>query len=121
MMDEIKRDLIRDYGEREPKHFRQIDGFHMPGGGDSVMRPDDDGHCIMGGDTWELMRGASVRVLVPSGENTPPADVAGMLRKIADWIEQDPKSTMGVQAPPRDLSNVVELFAPQCDDKGGVY
>jgi hypothetical protein len=41
----------------------------------------------MGGATFELMQGASVRVLVEPG--TPTEQAVDMLRKIANWIKTD--------------------------------
>lgn len=80
-----KSELLEKYEHREPTLFRQFDGFHMPDGGDCAMTPDEDGVCLMGGNTYELMSGCSeVRVLIRDGVD--PVLAATMLRKIAYWV-----------------------------------
>lgn len=82
-----KGQLLEHYCQREPKQFIQFDGFagHPE---DSVMRHDDDGHTLWKSVTYELMHGATVRVLVDPGTDAQTA--ATLMRKLANWIEQDP-------------------------------
>jgi hypothetical protein len=82
-----KDELLAHYAKRKPKAFHQFDGFCGEKYFDDVIHPDADGHALMCGVTWELMCGASVRVLIPVGE-TSATDAAAMLRKIADWVER---------------------------------
>jgi hypothetical protein len=85
-----KETILAKYNEREPTEFYQIDGFHIPGRGDSVMVLDDDDDCIMGGVVHELMFGSDVRVLIrkePENPGRTERDIVRMLRKIADTIE----------------------------------
>ncbi len=81
-----KTELLSHYAKKDPRAFRQFDGFQV-GSGDDVMRPDDDGDCLMGASTCELMTGADVRVLIPA--DTASADAITLLRKIITWIERD--------------------------------
>lgn len=53
----LRRDLLKKYGERTPTAFYQLDGFTAAG-----MPYDKDD--IYAGETYELMNGANVRVLV---------------------------------------------------------
>ncbi|MGH8628678.1 MAG: hypothetical protein ACREYC_26560 [Gammaproteobacteria bacterium] len=78
---ELKKEKLQRYAEKDLKTFFQID-VHDVGvnGGDDLMRPDKDGHCITWGKTRELMDGASVRVLIALGEDTK--DVIAMLQKV---------------------------------------
>jgi hypothetical protein len=83
----LKNELLEHYGNREPRPFVQVDCFDV--GLDSidcVMRPDEDGHCVMGGTPYELMHGASVRVLI--GNETDQQTAVAMLRKMAESIEK---------------------------------
>jgi hypothetical protein len=101
-----KADLLAKYAEKPVTAFSQFDGFIVSHEGDDVMRPDGDGHCIMCGDTEELMHGADVRVLVKP--DTLVKDASAMLRKIADIIDRD-----GVKLPGAPLfdSDTRELSA----------
>jgi hypothetical protein len=80
-----KARLLQQYATRRPKLFLQFDGFHRPGGGDSVTHPDDEGHCFTYCDTWDLMHGADVRVMIPVG--TSQATALALLRKIVATVE----------------------------------
>jgi len=53
-----KQSLLDKYASREPKPFRQFDGWLS---GDAIMGPDDEGHCLFSCQTWELMHGADIR------------------------------------------------------------
>lgn len=102
---EQKMLLLNHYAQREPTHFAQIDGFYVGiECDDDDMRPDDDGDCIMGGATYELMRGAEVRVLVKYG--TSATQAIRLLKKITAWLEQDScRATNGV------VGGITELLA----------
>jgi hypothetical protein len=66
-----KAKLLAHYEDKEPKVFRQFDGWLNS---DNVVGCDDDGHGLTAGTTWELtagttwelMNGADVRVLFRS-------------------------------------------------------
>jgi hypothetical protein len=80
-----KDELLDKYSRySEPKAFIQFDGFDWPE--DSMSDP-ETGLALFHGETYELMRGAHVRILID-----PSADrdiVRSILRKLADWIERD--------------------------------
>ncbi len=85
-MRQAKKELLEHYEERNPKLFHQYDG-HDVGGGDDVMHPDEDGHCIMSSDTYELMYAADVRVLISPG--TTRETTVTLLNKIKDFIQSN--------------------------------
>ena len=83
-----KGDLLEHYATKKAKQFVQCDGFALGrDGGDSVMRPDDDGDCLMSGTTHELMSGSSVRVLIPVGTDRHTA--MRILKKIRKWLKRE--------------------------------
>ena len=59
----LKEVLLKKYSHKEPKRFIQYDGFVLDGW-DDVMKPDEQGHAVMALETFELMEGASIRLLV---------------------------------------------------------
>jgi hypothetical protein len=81
-----KAELLSHYARKEPRAFRQFDGF-LNCWGDDLLHADDDGDALTGGATWELMNtDVGVRVLIPAG--TTSADARRLLRKIIDLIER---------------------------------
>jgi hypothetical protein len=82
-----KKGILKKYLHREPTRFHQMDVFFCEGW-DDVIRPDDKGVGVMGGETFELMSGcANVRVLIVPG--SPKEKVIHGLRRIIEWIESD--------------------------------
>ena len=83
----IKGNLLEHYATRTPQSFVQFDG-HVVGVdcADGVMRPDGDGDCLTAGVTYELMRGASVRVLIHP--NTTRNEALRLLKKLRGWIKK---------------------------------
>jgi hypothetical protein len=66
--------------------FHQFDAFFI-NGRDDVIRPDEKGVGVMGGETFELMSGvADVRVLIVPG--SPKEKIVHALQKMIDWIER---------------------------------
>jgi hypothetical protein len=87
-MEGARATLLLKYACREPRRFIQHDAFFPPDDSDDLVRPDEDGDCILSGRTTELMGSPfSVRVLVEP--QADPGMVARMLRKIAGYIERD--------------------------------
>ena len=80
---------LAHYASREPKHFLQLDGHHVPLGYDDLMRVDEDGDAVTAQGTVELMHGATVRILIPYG--TDPRLAVRQLRKLAKWLELNPQ------------------------------
>ena len=79
-----KRQLLDHYESRQPNQFFQIDAFDDLEETEEV-KPDPDGHTIYSCETYELMAGSTVRVLVRPG--TPKDTVLKLLEKIRDQIE----------------------------------
>lgn len=92
--DEQKRILLEKYGEKDPNAFTQLDGFVVGRDSvDSVMCPDDEGDCLFGSTTTELMHGADVRIFIKKG--TSPNDAIRLIGKLGDWLSLAP----GIAAP----------------------
>ena len=79
-----KWELLEHYARREPQAFMQLDGFDWPG--DSFSNP-ETGLALFGTETWELMQGADVRILVKAAANHEK--VLRILREIVSWVEHD--------------------------------
>lgn len=82
-----KQEKLDHYAEREPREFKQYDGFYFEDKlGDDFTTPDADGDSITFQGTCELMTGPDgVRVLIPMG--TEKKDAIRLLKKITKWIE----------------------------------
>jgi hypothetical protein len=83
--------LLDEYAGKPARRLIQIDG-HQAGAGDDVMMPDDDGHELMAGATYELRNVAgtpSLPVRVELCEDATKDEVVTLLRKIAEWVESD--------------------------------
>jgi hypothetical protein len=78
-----KAKLLKHYARRNPKAFRQFDGWLNA---DEITGRDDDGHGTTAVLTWELMAAGDVRVLIPV--STTSAEATALLRKIIGWIER---------------------------------
>lgn len=88
MKQPTRADLIEDYAGKIIRHFAQID-VHMNVADDDVMQSDEDGDCLMVGQSWDFGNFDGVRVRFPSG--TPLADVRRAVKKIYEetnetWI-----------------------------------
>jgi hypothetical protein len=89
-LDDARRLLLEEYARKTPTRLIQIDGHRTEG--DSVMHPDEDGHCLMYGEEYELRNiGASallpVRVQIWEGANKD--EVLALLRKATDLVERE--------------------------------
>ena len=84
--DPLRDRLLKHYAERKPTKFYQLDGFcDVDGDGGDIPPVDEEGDCITGGKTHELMRGADVRVLVKAGTN--PKAAVRLMKKLSSWLE----------------------------------
>ncbi len=111
---ETKQVLLAKYESREPREFIQVDGWHSGKShrhwtGYNWISTDDDGHSKVRSHTVELMHGAHVRVLIQP--DTSATETAALLRKIADWIEREP----------RMLVNRWELERAMYEEKMEIY
>jgi len=80
---------LAHYALKEPKHFLQLDGHHVPGGLDDGMGVDEDGDTVTAQGTVELMRGATVRILISEGTN--PKVAVRQLKKLTKWFKRNPQ------------------------------
>ena len=81
-----KGDLLEHYAGREPTQFVQYDGF-AKNQADGIFNPDKDGDTLFSGDTWELMGGAGVRLLIDP--ELGRADILRLLAKISKQIKRE--------------------------------
>jgi hypothetical protein len=96
-----KASLLAKYAEREPKQFVQMDAHYLPDGPSGALtEPDAEGDALTACETYELMRGAPVRVLIEP--DCEPALAVRRLRKLADWLEGRP----GLMAQVRDDADI---------------
>jgi hypothetical protein len=78
-----KEELLDKYSRYpEPKAFIQFDGFDCPG--DCLADP-ETGLALFRGETYELMNGAAVRILVDP--RTDRDTVRRIVRELAAWID----------------------------------
>ena len=82
-MSKTKEELLEHYSHKKPNRFIQYDGF-ADMKGDSFFEADSDGHVVLGQETYELMHGTEVRVLIRPG--TPRKTVCWLLLKILGSI-----------------------------------
>jgi hypothetical protein len=101
------------YGGKKVVRLVQLDG-HKVGGGDDIMPPDEDGHCLMGGETYELRNisgSPHLPVRAEIYEDAEKQEVAALLRKMADWVERawdDSLSRKGQERLDKELRKMLE-------------
>ncbi len=86
MVRPTKQELLNHYNTRVPNRFQQIDGYDDIEENE-VVQPDEDGHAIFTCDTYELMAGSTVRVLV--NPDAPKETVIALLDKIRRQYEDN--------------------------------
>ena len=88
-MNKELKDKLAHYALREPKKFLQLDGMHKPEGINEAMRAlvGDDIYIACG--TVELMRGASVRILIPYDTDIKVA--IHQIKSMAKWLKMKPE------------------------------
>lgn len=118
MLKPTKQELLKRYADNDRKRverFHQFDGWRLDGW-DDVMRPDDEGDALTGGDvggTYELSASSPpVRVLIH--EATSKADAVRLLHKIAGWVEHEPPKRFGVTS---DADTQLRAIAEMLDDR----
>lgn len=83
----IKGNLLEHYASRTPQSFVQFDGNYVGVDfEDCIMRADGDGDCLTAGVTYELMHGASVRLLIHP--DTTRKEALRLLKKLRGWIKK---------------------------------
>jgi hypothetical protein len=81
----LKEEKLKHYSERELRTFFQIDVQDLAVRGRNRPVPDEDRYHFTYGSTRDLMRGASVRILIPPGQSKE--DVVTMLKKVVDGFQ----------------------------------
>jgi hypothetical protein len=80
---------IAEYASNEPKNFLQMDGYYLTEGDpEDLACADVDGDVIRAYGTVELMRGATVRVLIPHDGDVVVA--VRQLKKLAKMLKRNP-------------------------------
>ena len=82
-MRKSKGELIEHYCSKKPTAFYQVD-FFMDCPPDPVMDPDKEGDALTAGQTFELMNGAGIRVLIST--NVSHKDITRGLTKIIKLV-----------------------------------
>ncbi len=86
--EEARRLLLEEAAAKPVQRLLQVDGHRAAA--DSVMQPDEDGHDLMAGETYELRKsGDWVPVRVHIHEGAEKGEVLALLRKITAWLEKD--------------------------------
>jgi hypothetical protein len=81
----IKDHFLDHYRQREPSAFIQFDAFDdLPA--NELVHPDEEGHSLFCGPTYELMRGATLRILIKPG--TSEKTITNLLDKIRFQISE---------------------------------
>lgn len=86
---DARRILLEDAQTKPAQALVQVD-VHVTEG-DSIMVPDEDGHCIMSGETYELRRtpGELVPVRVHIDPSADKDDVLEMLAKVYSSVSHN--------------------------------
>jgi hypothetical protein len=88
--DPEKAERLQHYASGSLQEFYQYDGFYLPDGGDSLMRPEEDGDCLFRSRTLDLRHSPSeLAVRVQIHEKVDPEVVIRLLRKLAAWVESE--------------------------------
>jgi hypothetical protein len=78
--------LLKEYSRKPVRRLIQVDcltGMY----GDTAVGHDEDGHTIMGGETYELKNMGDVRVLIPEGADKE--QVLAVLAKAYAYLSED--------------------------------
>lgn len=81
-----KMELVDDAKTKDVQRFFQIDVWDVGiDGGDDVMEPDDDGHCITARNTYDLRRSPpDLKVRVQISSTATKSEAIAMLEKMVE-------------------------------------
>ena len=96
-------DKLAHYASREPKKFLQLDGFHKPEGFDEAMRGFEGDELYSAGGTVELMKGASVRILIPYDTDIKVA--IRQIKRMARWLKKNPELIEHAKPEPEEFDH----------------
>ncbi len=112
----IKKELLEDAAEKEPRLFLQIDGFIEQR--DSYS--DDDGDGLWNEEVYELRRGWSeLRVHIPMGADVKA--VLRLLKKTRNWIKSRPDLLDPAPCTAMPQNDCAKAFADGASGKDTVY
>ncbi len=80
-----KAELLAKYAQDEPKLFEQWDGWHAQHG--DALDYDDDGYVVCSCDTFELMQGSDVRILIDP--DMPREEVLHLLHMMLGYYKRE--------------------------------
>jgi len=87
-MNTLQQELLEAASRKPIKKFLQFDVFQRMPEGDDIIRPDDDGDCLMAVESYELKNVNELRVFVPV--NRTAKEIIRGLKKVIECIEADP-------------------------------
>lgn len=90
-----RKELLDAYAQKPVRRFYQVDGWYDPDGF-GLCEPDEDGHVITGGEHYEL-RNSDFPIRVYINQDSDPATVAALLRKVIEWVESDWHTISGAE------------------------
>jgi len=107
-----KTKLLQHYLNKEPHRFIQVDVHDVSREEwqDSIMRPNEHGFCLMGGERWELMNGAELGVRVLIHPDMPPERIQQAMLEVLDLVSSSQWSHWLVPSPEAEAV-VAELEA----------
>lgn len=82
-----RQELLEHYATKQPRRFYQIDAYRDSEIPEQAGQPDEPGvgYIFATPDNWELMDGATVRLLIKPG--TPKTEVLTLLGEIIAILE----------------------------------
>lgn len=116
------KELLEAYAQKPVRRFYQVDGWYDPDGF-GLCEPDEDGHVITGGERYEL-RTSDFPIRVYINQDSEPALVAALLRKVIEWVESDWHTISGAEYADtpspiaRRTGNVIEVDFSQVATQG---
>jgi hypothetical protein len=85
----LREELILQASKKPIRKLLQFDVFQNVVE-DDVMRPDEDGDCLMWGNNYELKNTDALRVMVPSGASA--SDTLRGLKKVISYLKKNPET-----------------------------
>jgi hypothetical protein len=82
-----REELVEEYARKPIRCFLQVDGWEDNDSGDSVVRPDEDGHVLTSGTRYEL-RNTAFPMRVQIHEASDKETVLTLLSKARTWLER---------------------------------
>lgn len=84
---DLKSELLKHYGQGKPVLFCQVDGFTNVQPGDCIMGADDERHCVLQTEAYEL-RNTSHAVRLQIRQGTSNAEAVALVQKILAFVKR---------------------------------